>query len=118
MLKLVSAMAASLTMAAVTLVGATTAHADDAAPQRVTTKDVGLQNLLTCNTYTDGGRTGTAHCSNYTSQVVAFRATIVCGRAWDLKGPWVTLNPGYQASSSNTCDPWSTGVGSVSWEEG
>ncbi|MFF4507504.1 hypothetical protein [Streptomyces sp. NPDC001401] len=117
-MKLISAIATSLALAAVPMVGATTAHADDAAPQKVTTKDVGLQNVLTCDTYTDGGRTGTAHCSNYTSQVVAFRATIVCGRAFDLKGQWVTLNPGYQGWSSNTCDPWSTGVGSVSWEEG
>jgi len=118
-LKLVSTIATSLALAAVPMVGATTAHADDAAPQKATTKNVGLQNVLTCNTYTDDGVTGWAHCVNNTAQVVAFRAAVVCGLEADHTGDWVTLNPGREGWSGASCTgPIGTGVGSVSWEEG
>ncbi|MER6994905.1 hypothetical protein [Streptomyces sp. NPDC000410] len=72
--------------------------------------------LLSCGTTSDG-RTGTANCSNPSSQVVAFRAVVVCGEWPDQVGDWVTLNPGGSGSSSATCSH-GTGVGSVSWEEG
>ncbi|MFF4507505.1 hypothetical protein [Streptomyces sp. NPDC001401] len=118
-MKLISAIATSLALAAVPMVGATTAHADDAAPQKVTTKDVGLQNVLSCNTYTDDGVTGWAHCVNNTAQAVAFRAVVVCGWEVDHNGEWVTLNPGREGWSGASCNgPIGTGVGSVSWEEG
>jgi hypothetical protein len=72
--------------------------------------------LLTCSTSTDGW-TGRADCTNNSSQVVAFRAVVVCGFWPDAYGAWVTLNPGGAGWSSATCGG-GTGVGSVSWEEG
>ncbi|MFB7629533.1 hypothetical protein ACFC0M_01085 [Streptomyces sp. NPDC056149] len=117
-MKRVSVIVASLAVAAVPMVGATAAHADQAAPQGVTTKGVGLQNVLTCNTYTPDGRTGWANCRNNTAQTVAFRAVVVCGWAPDVHGDWVTLNPGQSGSSGRVCGIAPTGVGSVSWEEG
>ncbi|MEU7640397.1 MULTISPECIES: hypothetical protein [unclassified Streptomyces] len=117
-MKQVSAIAASLALAAVPMVGATTAYADQAAPQKVTTKGVGAQNVLSCTTDTPDGREGWARCRNNTARVVAFRAVVVCGMAPDVHGDWVTLNPGQSGASGRRCGIASTGVGSVSWEEG
>ncbi|MGG2463864.1 hypothetical protein ACO0M4_29420 [Streptomyces sp. RGM 3693] len=117
-MKHVSAIAASLAVAAVPMVGATTAHADQAAPQKVTTKGVGAQNVLSCSTSTPDGREGWAQCRNDTAQVVGFRVVVVCGMAPDVYGDWVTLSPGQSGSSGRRCGIASTGVGSVSWEEG
>ncbi|MDX3849254.1 hypothetical protein [Streptomyces sp. AK02-01A] len=77
---------------------------------------VGPAGLLNCSTTTDGW-TGRADCTNYSGQVVAFRAVVVCGWWPDAYGAWQTLRPGWSGWSSATCGGGS-GVGSVSWQEG
>jgi hypothetical protein len=72
--------------------------------------------LLNCSTSTDGW-TGRADCVNRSSQVVAFRAVVVCGWWPDAYGKWITLSPGQAGWSSATCGG-GTGVGSVGWQEG
>ncbi|WP_369206968.1 hypothetical protein [Streptomyces sp. PU-14G] len=104
-------LAATLMAGAATVVPlAGTASAADAPP-------VSANNVLDCNTKTSG-RQGWAACRNNTSQSVAFRVTVVCGRAFDGAGNWVTLNPGATGTSGFECGPASTGAGSASWEEG
>ncbi|MGW1884426.1 hypothetical protein [Streptomyces sp. NPDC001970] len=104
------AIAAALPLAVLSP-SAGTAQADD--PQDDTR---GPTALLSCSTGTDGW-TGWADCANPSSQVVAFRAVVVCGWWPDAYGHWVTLEPGWSGHSSATCGG-GTGVGSVSWEEG
>lgn len=58
---------------------------------------------------------GIAGCSNNTGRTVTFRAEIVCGRAPDVSGQWVTLAPGQYGESSGVCAFYSTGVGGVGW---
>ncbi len=58
---------------------------------------------------------GIAGCSNNTGRTVTFRAEIVCGRAPDVSGQWVTLAPGQYGESSGVCAIYSSGVGSVGW---
>ncbi|MFF0447488.1 hypothetical protein ACFYT4_13960 [Streptomyces sp. NPDC004609] len=106
MIRRITAMA--LSAAALPLIAVSpTAHAAESAPRPA---------LLSCSTSTDG-RTGRADCSNHSSQVVAFRAVVVCGLWPDANGRWITLSPGQSGWSSATCGGGS-GVGSVSWEEG
>ncbi|MPY61152.1 hypothetical protein [Streptomyces spongiae] len=77
-----------------------------------------VANALTCTTFTPNGRKGVADCTNNTNRTIAFRVTVVCGRAMDQVGPWRTLNPGARDTSSINCPFLSTGVGSVNWQEG
>lgn len=58
---------------------------------------------------------GIAGCQNNSDHTVTFRAEIVCGRAPDVSGNWVTLNPGQYGESTGSCAFYSTGVGSVGW---
>ncbi|MGC9439551.1 hypothetical protein [Streptomyces sp. WG5] len=58
---------------------------------------------------------GIVGCSNHTDRTVTFRAEIVCGRAPDVSGQWVTLAPGRYGESSGVCAIYSSGVGSVGW---
>lgn len=116
-MKRFSAVAVSLAAAAMSLAGAATAQADQATPQTATGKGVGTQNILTCSTEVQG-KIGGADCTNNTTQVVAFRAVVVCGLAPDQTGPWKTLSPGQSGHSNSPCPDYSSGVGSVSWEEG
>ncbi|MDG9727763.1 MULTISPECIES: hypothetical protein [unclassified Streptomyces] len=58
---------------------------------------------------------GIAGCSNDTGRTITFRAEIVCGRAPDVSGQWVTLAPGQYGESSGVCAFYSSGVGRVGW---
>ncbi|SDM30875.1 hypothetical protein SAMN04487981_10152 [Streptomyces sp. cf386] len=58
---------------------------------------------------------GIAGCKNNTDRTVTFRAEVVCGRAFDVSGQWVTLAPGQYNESSAVCPIYSTGVGGVGW---
>lgn len=122
-MKRISAAVVSLAAAALSLTGATAAQAAPSAPsappapQTASGAGVGTQNILTCSTEVQG-KIGGADCTNNTTQVVAFRAVVVCGTAPDQTGPWVTLNPGQSGHSNSQCPAFSSGVGSVSWEEG
>ncbi|MFI6286449.1 hypothetical protein ACIBCM_17105 [Streptomyces sp. NPDC051018] len=108
MIRRITAMAASAAVVALPLIAMSPiAHAAESAPRPA---------LLSCSTSTDGW-TGRADCSNHSSQVVAFRAVVVCGLWPDVNGKWITLSPGQSGWSSGTCGGGS-GVGSVSWEEG
>ncbi|MFE5816217.1 hypothetical protein ACFQ6S_22855 [Streptomyces sp. NPDC056479] len=46
---------------------------------------------------------GIASCTNNSDRTIRFRAEVVCGRAPDVSGDWVTLNPGQWGQSSATC---------------
>ncbi|WP_432093773.1 hypothetical protein [Streptomyces sp. bgisy100] len=58
---------------------------------------------------------GIAGCTNNTDHPVTFRAEIVCGRAPDVSGQWVTLAPGQYSESQGVCAFYSSGVGRVGW---
>ncbi|EFE70197.1 hypothetical protein [Streptomyces viridosporus] len=58
---------------------------------------------------------GIVGCKNNTAGTITFRAEIVCGRAPDVSGQWVTLRPGQYGESSGVCAFYSSGVGSVGW---
>ncbi|MPY61153.1 hypothetical protein [Streptomyces spongiae] len=77
----------------------------------------GAAQELTCLTSSEN-LTGTVGCRNNTNRAIAFRAVVTCGWAKDEYGEWKTVNPGATDTSKATCAPWSTGVGSVNWEEG
>ncbi|MGW4029168.1 hypothetical protein ACWEFL_07570 [Streptomyces sp. NPDC004838] len=107
MMRRITAMALSAAAALPLIAVGPVAHAAESAPPPA---------LLSCSTSTDGW-TGRADCTNNSSQVVAFRAVVVCGWWPDAYGKWITLRPGHSGWSSGTCGGGS-GVGSVSWEEG
>ncbi|MFI6007476.1 hypothetical protein ACIBAG_01400 [Streptomyces sp. NPDC051243] len=58
---------------------------------------------------------GIVGCKNNSDRTVTFRAEIVCGRAPDVSGQWVTIAPGQYDESSGVCAFYSSGVGSVGW---
>ncbi|MFI6206863.1 hypothetical protein ACIBAI_10705 [Streptomyces sp. NPDC051041] len=58
---------------------------------------------------------GIAGCRNNTGRTITFRAEVVCGRAPDVSGQWVTLAPGRYGESSGVCAFYSSGVGRVGW---
>ncbi|MEV4113877.1 hypothetical protein [Nonomuraea sp. NPDC049695] len=62
-----------------------------------------------------GSDLGVAACSNPTGETWMFRAVVVCRRALDVLGEWVTLPPGGYGQSQGSCD--SAGPGSVGVEE-
>ncbi|TLS44805.1 hypothetical protein FE633_18415 [Streptomyces montanus] len=63
------------------------------------------------------GLTGTVGCRNNTNRTIAFRAVVTCGWSRNEYGEWKTLTPGATDTSKATCAYWSSGVGSVTWEE-
>ncbi|WP_455361924.1 hypothetical protein [Streptomyces sp. SYSU K21746] len=58
---------------------------------------------------------GIAACKNNTDRTITFRAEVVCGRAPDVSGDWVTLPPGGYGESNGICAFYSSGVGAVGW---
>lgn len=61
---------------------------------------------------------GIAACTNPTDETWQFRAVVVCGRALDVRGDWVTLPPGAYGTSQGRCGGTVIGgVGGVDVEE-
>jgi hypothetical protein len=60
-----------------------------------------------------------AVCTNPTDRTIRFRVNVVCGRALDQTGDWVTLQPYTDdpQSSDAECPDYSTGVGGVTVED-
>ncbi|MFI7609935.1 hypothetical protein ACIBP6_01700 [Nonomuraea terrae] len=75
---------------------------------------------LRCDTFVHAQDSdlGIASCSNPTGRTWMFRAVVVCGRAPDVMGGWVTLPPGRHGESQGYCGGGSTtGVGAVGVDE-
>ncbi|GAA3676396.1 hypothetical protein GCM10022224_045800 [Nonomuraea antimicrobica] len=61
---------------------------------------------------------GIAACHNPTGRTWIFRAVVVCGRAPDVVGEWVTLPPGGSGESQGYCGGiFTSGVGAVGVDE-
>jgi hypothetical protein len=76
--------------------------------------------VLRCDTYVHANDNdlGIAACSNPTGQTWSFRAVVVCGRAPDVVGEWVTLPPGGYGESQGYCGGiFTSGVGAVGVDE-
>lgn len=76
--------------------------------------------VLRCDTYVHGSDEdlGIAACANPTDQVWVFRAVVVCGRAPDVAGAWVTLPPGGYGESQGYCaGGFTSGVETVGVDE-
>lgn len=58
-----------------------------------------------------------AVCTNPTDRTIRFRVNVVCGRALDQTGDWVTLQPHTDGISRAECPDYSTGVGGVTVED-
>ncbi|MCP3817292.1 hypothetical protein NLX86_03805 [Streptomyces sp. A3M-1-3] len=101
--------AAAVTVAALGLVGTAPAAAHQAAPSRALGVD--------CDGYVHNNNPdhGIAACTNNTDRTITFRAEVVCGRAPDVSGDWVTLAPGGYGESNGICAFYSSGVGAVGW---
>ncbi|MFI6739525.1 hypothetical protein ACIBI9_41935 [Nonomuraea sp. NPDC050451] len=76
--------------------------------------------VLRCDTYVHAqdNDLGIASCTNPTGQTWKFRAVVVCGRAPDVVGEWVTLPPGASGESRGYCGGiFTSGVGAVGVDE-
>ncbi|SEG93556.1 hypothetical protein SAMN05444920_108145 [Nonomuraea solani] len=76
--------------------------------------------ILDCDTFVHANDRdlGIAACSNPTGQTWIFRAVVVCGRAPDAVGEWVTLPPGGYGESQGYCAGiFTSGVGAVGVDE-
>ncbi|AQZ69242.1 hypothetical protein BKM31_54225 [[Actinomadura] parvosata subsp. kistnae] len=76
--------------------------------------------VLRCDTFVHANDNdlGIAACSNPTGQTWIFRAVVVCGRAPDVVGEWVTLPPGGYGESQGYCGGiFTSGVGAVGVDE-
>ncbi|PZG12147.1 hypothetical protein [Nonomuraea aridisoli] len=75
---------------------------------------------LRCDTFVHAqdSRLGIASCANPTDRTWMFRAVVVCGRAPDVMGGWVTVLPGRHGESQGYCGGRSTtGVSAVGVDE-
>lgn len=75
--------------------------------------------VLDCDTFThhNDPDLGIAFCTNDSNRTMKFRAVVVCGRAFDVDGQWVTLHPGQSGQSQGKCAFYSTGVGAIGVDE-
>ncbi|MEV0378648.1 hypothetical protein [Nonomuraea sp. NPDC050643] len=76
--------------------------------------------VLNCRTFVHAADNdlGIAACSNPTGRNWIFRAVVVCGRAPDVVGEWVTLPPGGYGESQGYCGGiFTSGVGAVGVDE-
>ncbi|NYH52504.1 MULTISPECIES: hypothetical protein [Nocardiopsis] len=75
--------------------------------------------VLDCDTFRHNNDpdVGIAFCVNRTDRAMKFRAVVVCGRAPDVNGHWVTLRPGRSGQSQGECAWFSSGVGAIGVDE-
>ena len=76
--------------------------------------------ILDCDTFVHANDRdlGIASCRNPTDRTWIFRAVVVCGRAPDVVGEWVTLPPGGSGQSQGYCGGiFTSGVGAVGVDE-
>jgi hypothetical protein len=86
----------------------------------VLTVSASAATVLNCDTFVHAqdNDLGIAACSNPTGQTWIFRAVVVCGRAPDVVGEWVTLPPGASGESQGYCGGiFTSGVGAVGVDE-